>query len=577
MVKIKLVIVFGCKECNKQFDKHSDFIDHLFVHHNKYNCKKRAINLCENDDCELCFNRSFSSHYRVKRVHPNKNGDTNFRYVCRNSNKKYWFVCPECNHDFDKKPNHIISESWCPYCASQKLCEDECEQCYNKSFASVNKKEHWHPNKNFDENGNLITPRDVFKHSNNTYWFICPYCNHDFDSGLDSITNGHWCPYCCYPPKNLCEDNCDQCFNKSFASIFREKDWHKTKNGTTTPREVFKSSNNVYWFKCPDCNHDFDSVLADITKGSWCPYCSAKKLCEDECEQCYNKSFASVNKNEYWHRNKNFDENGNLITPRDVFKNSANIYWFKCPNCDHDFESSPNHITYGQWCPYCSSPPQKMCKTDCNHCFNNSFSSFFREKDWHSNKNFDENGKLLTPRDVFRGSNNVYWFICPDCNNDYKASLNSVISGKWCNCTKNKTETILYKYLLTLFSNTTKQFKPEWCRHPDTNKFLPLDFCMEELKLIVELDGRQHHKQVSNWGSPKETQLKDMYKAYRSLENGYTIIRLYQPDVFDNKIEWKQLLQKVVKTYNTPQIIILSDKEEFNYFNDVQQIVRITE
>ena len=44
------------------------------------------------------------------------------------------------------------------------------------------------------------------------------------------------------------------------------------------------------------CNHIFDISLNDINAGYWCPYCSnpPKKLCNNnECQQCYLKSFAS--------------------------------------------------------------------------------------------------------------------------------------------------------------------------------------------------------------------------------------------------------------------------------------------
>ena len=72
--------------------------------------------------------------------------------------------------------------------------------------------------------------------------------------------------------------------------------WHEEKNGDITPRDVEKKSRVKYWFKCDNCNHDFSETLNNITnKNKWCPYCTAKKICDDdECEQCYNNSFASL-------------------------------------------------------------------------------------------------------------------------------------------------------------------------------------------------------------------------------------------------------------------------------------------
>tara|TARA_B100000927_G_C16108701_1_gene326257 strand:+ start:69 stop:398 length:330 start_codon:yes stop_codon:yes gene_type:complete len=71
--------------------------------------------------------------------------------------------------------------------------------------------------------------------------------------------------------------------------------WNDEKNDTT-PRDVDKNSKVKYWFKCDVCNHDFDETLYNITnKNKWCPYCTGKKICEDdECDLCYNNSFASL-------------------------------------------------------------------------------------------------------------------------------------------------------------------------------------------------------------------------------------------------------------------------------------------
>ena len=77
---------------------------------------------------------------------------------------------------------------------------------YERSFASHEKAEYWHPINNGE-----IMPRNVFKSSGKKYWFNCNKCNHDFESGLDHISGGRWCPYC--SNKILCNDkNCEMCF-----------------------------------------------------------------------------------------------------------------------------------------------------------------------------------------------------------------------------------------------------------------------------------------------------------------------------------------------------------------------------
>ena len=97
-------------------------------------------------------------------------------------------------------------------------------------------------------------------------------------TSLVNISTGKsWCPYC--SRKKLCEqEDCNFCYQKSFASHEKAKFWNETKNGGIKPREVFKGSNKKYWFTCDECKHDFLAPPEAISrlKGTWCPTCKYK-------------------------------------------------------------------------------------------------------------------------------------------------------------------------------------------------------------------------------------------------------------------------------------------------------------
>ena len=99
--------------------------------------------------------------------------------------------------------------------------------------------------------------------------------------------------------------------------------------------------------------------------------CNSRKLCDNEdCSTCYNKSFASHNKAEFW-SDKNVDEIGNKINPRQLFKSSGKKYLFNC-DCGHNFESSLNNIYNNKWCPYCANK-KLFDNEDCKSCHEKSF------------------------------------------------------------------------------------------------------------------------------------------------------------------------------------------------------------
>jgi very-short-patch-repair endonuclease/DNA-directed RNA polymerase subunit RPC12/RpoP len=218
------------------------------------------------------YERSFASNNKSQFWSKIKNGDIQPRQVFKSTDKKYWFDCNDCGHDFDVSLLNVTSGQWCPYCAGRKICENIlCQECNDKSFASNNKCQFWSKTKN-----GHIQPRQVFKSTYKKYWFDCTDCGHDFNKVLYSVTSGQWCPYCA--GHKICENIiCQECNDKSFASNNKCQFWSKTKNGDIQPRQVFKSTNKKYWFDCTDCGNDFDVALGNVTlSGNWCPHCVNK-------------------------------------------------------------------------------------------------------------------------------------------------------------------------------------------------------------------------------------------------------------------------------------------------------------
>jgi Probable Zinc-ribbon domain len=338
---------FKCGECNHQFDARLDNIsdDHWCPY-----CSVPPKRLCEDDNCEICLERSFASHPRAKFWCQEKN-TVDPRHVSKCSRKKFWFKCGECNHVFEATLSSIsCGDQWCPYCSGNKLCENTtCNICHEKSFASHPRAKFWCQEKN------AANPRYVFKSSHKKYWFKCGKCHHLFDSTLGSISCGdQWCPYC--SGNRLCGDSaCDSCHQKSFASHPRVKFWCQEKN-SVNPRQLFKCSNKKYWFKCEECHHVFEAQLNSISNDTWCPYCSVppKRLCEDDnCKICFDKSFASHPRAKFWDYDKNAKK------PRAVFKASDKKYHFICDQGHRSKKRAceVNNETIKQWCEYCNKCP----------------------------------------------------------------------------------------------------------------------------------------------------------------------------------------------------------------------------
>jgi very-short-patch-repair endonuclease len=291
--------------------------------------------------------------------------------------------------------------------------------------------------------------------------------------------------------------------------------------------------------------------------------CSSKRLCDNvDCQTCFEKSFSSHEKSKYWS-----EKNGD-VNPSQVFKGTGNKYWFDCDICGHKFESALKHITSlkPSWCPYCANPPQKLCeKEECKTCCNKSFASHEKSKYW-SVKNGD-----IKPRQVFKGSSNKkYWFDC-DYGHEFESSLNEITGqhNTWCPICVNKTEKKLYEQLLQIYPNLVSQFRVDWCKNIISKRNLPFDFVLEEQKVIIELDGNQHFVQVMNWKTPEEQFENDQYKEKCANENGYSVIRIIQEDVWNDAYDWlNELNQNICKITSeiTIQNIYMCKNNEYNDF-----------
>ena len=267
----------------------------------------------------------------------------------------------------------------------------------------------------------------------------------------------------------------------------------------------------------------------------FCPICNGKLFCDNlDCKICFEKSFASHPKAKYF----NIELNKGL-TPGKLSKSSNEKYWFDC-ECGHKFESALHSIVAGSWCPYCAFPSPKLCNSDsCINCLNKSFMSILNHKYLED--------KTINSRLIYKGCQTKYNFVC-DKGHKFSMRIASITNGCFCPKCVNKTEQKMYEELIKIYKDIQFQYKPKWCRNNKTNRCLPLDFALEEEKIIVELDGEQHFKQVQNWQSPTEILKKDLYKMQKANENGFSVIRITQEYVARKNSNWlEELTQNIDK------------------------------
>jgi len=254
------------------------------------------------------------------------------------------------------------------------------------------------------------------------------------------------------------------------------------------------------------------------------------------------------------------------VKPRDVFLSSDKTFIFEC-YCGHEINMVLKNIScQNHWCSYCSH--QLLCpiEIDCKKCYENSFASV---------KNCDILWSLnnkLKPRQVFKSSSKKYLFCCIDCNNEYEKIISDITKGIGCPNCFNKTEKKLKDKLIKYYKSLKRQYKVEWCKNI---RFLPFDFVIIDKNNIIELCGKQHMVQVGNWLPPNDTRKNDVYKMNCANDNGFSVIRILQNDVWKDKYDWltelRENIEKIINDGIVQNIYMCKNNEYDKHIADMSK------
>lgn len=263
----------------------------------------------------------------------------------------------------------------------------------------------------------------------------------------------------------------------------------------------------------------------------------------------------------YWDYKKNKSNPWEINKCTDRLK-----IWIKCQEKSYhgSYETNPAHFTHmNSRCPFCSHKSGKV------HPFD-SFGKILEDKNllwvWS-----DKNKK--SPYEYSQGSGQKAWFKCLNQKHkDYKREIRDLTVKEFrCpECVKERTESILQeKVRLYLESLNNGEFTilhergctiiPQNPKIKNKRGRLPFDNEVKELKLIIEVHGMQHYKELyGQWFNPNfdlhHQQLLDRYKKFIAYKQGYYYIEI--PYWTDNKKEiWKDIINNKINEI-TERIVI---------------------
>lgn len=136
-------------------------------------------------------------------------------------------------------------------------------------------------------------------------------------------------------------------------------------------------------------------------------------------------------------------------------------------------------------------------------------------------------------------------------------------SGMLCACTGRKSQLKAFQWLCNAFP-TPGPWLQEMRDCMGTNgKALPFDIACRARRVLVEVDGDQHFEAdghyVKTASALEQRAQVDLYKERWAVQHGWTVIRLYWADVYDDRYDWQGYLRRAIETPAPPRVVVPDD------------------
>jgi hypothetical protein len=240
----------------------------------------------------------------------------------------WWKCCRHDDHEWQARVFDRVRGAGCPHCSTAGPHNSLGASCPQVAAT-------WHPQRN-----RPLTAFDVLPSAHTLVWWKCPEGpDHEWRSAC-YVRIKHGCPYCA----NRSVSTTNNLATKS-PGIARQ--WHPTRNGSLTPRDVLAGSNSRAWWRCPrGQDHEWQSRIRERTgpRAKGCPFCAGKRVAEVESLACMTPAVARM-----WDATRNRPLSPTAVTP-----SSRRKVWWRCPSvARHRWRATVESTVRASGCPAC--------------------------------------------------------------------------------------------------------------------------------------------------------------------------------------------------------------------------------
>ncbi len=182
-----------------------------------------------------------------------------------------------------------------------------------------------------------------------------------------------------------------------------QQEWHPDNNALLGGIKVKPHSSRRVTWSCPNCPagcpHIWETRVSDRTRGTKCPYCQGKRVCQHN-----SVATKAPRQTKYWDLDKNAQ------TPEQTLAGSRLRAEWKCPICSHEWQAVVGkRVQNDSGCPRCS-------RTSCvgNKNKQPTFEAVQHPLllEWDYERNSADG---IHPHDTTLGSRKLVHWVCHNC------------------------------------------------------------------------------------------------------------------------------------------------------------------
>ena len=406
------------------------------------------------------------------------------------SNKKVWWKCHKCGHEWEAKVCNRNHGRGCPCCAHKCLVPGKNDLATTHPQLA----KEWHPTKNGD-----LKPQDVMYGQARKVWWICPQ-GHAYQASLNHRSGNHGtaCSVCNRGRRTSFREQAfyyylKQIFNDAISGFTAdwlgrfeldiyipsikaalEYDgvaWHKEHN-FRREREKYKLcqehgiklirvkekmpegfagyglADDIYSIEDVEGKDNFVRLLhfvidkLDPRSNMWTrknalqihtPLDIDLERDRYEIYKAATHVYGSLAEKhpaiaKEWHPSKNADLKPSMIKYGSDFK-----AWWICPTCGTEYESSVSHRVSGTGCPKCAKARQKDTYRKKHVSQVGGITNPKLLAEWNYEKNGDARPQDFPPQCVDK-----VWWRCQKCGYEWQAKISNRHNGRGCPCCSNR-------------------------------------------------------------------------------------------------------------------------------------------